>query len=52
MPHFCDECKEEHSEKSDCWRCGACLYKNSKQIPDDEFPLFECLRCNSVTFWD
>ena len=48
----CEECKKEHEAIAFCTHCNACLYKNSKQIPDDRFPLFECKKCGQVNFWD
>lgn len=48
---YCNECKDLHPELARC-ECGACLCKNSKQIPDDDYPLFKCTKCGRVHFWD
>lgn len=49
---MCDECQETHEKIAFCEDCGACLYKNSKQIPNDIYPIFECLKCYARNFWD
>jgi len=49
---MCYECKEEHETIAFCSNCGACLYKNAKQIKDDKYPLFECTKCGCINFWD
>lgn len=48
----CDECNQKHEVIAFCTKCGACLYKHSKQIPDDKYPLFECTKCGQTNFWD
>ena len=36
-----------------CVGCGSCLYAvGFKQVPHGEYPLFECLGCGRVNFWD
>lgn len=52
MKHQCVECNREEVDKAVCEKCGACLYKNSKQIPNEHYPLFECLKCGQTNFWD
>ena len=49
---WCEECKKEHERIAFCEKCGACLYEHSKQVKDDHWPLFECLKCGTVNFWD
>jgi len=49
---FCSECKTDHEKIAFCEKCGACLYKNSRQVKDDLFPLFKCTKCGKVNFWD
>lgn len=48
----CKECNALHVEKAPCSQCGACLYKNAKQIPNQTYPLFKCTKCGKVNFWD
>ena len=48
---YCAECDEMHYDNSFC-ECKACLYKNSKQIPDEMYPFFRCTKCKKVNFWD
>lgn len=48
---YCAECDEMHYGNSFC-ECKSCLYKNSKQIPDEMYPLFRCTKCKKVNFWD
>lgn len=48
---YCPECDEMHYGNSFC-ECHACLYNNSKQIPDPMYPFFRCTKCNKVNFWD
>jgi hypothetical protein len=48
----CLECLKTHETIAFCRVCGACLYFNSKQIPDNNYPLFECTRCDATNFWD
>ena len=47
----CKECGVVHPDPAIC-KCGACLYANAKQIPDDDFPLFQCTKCKEIVFWD
>lgn len=47
----CTECGRSH-EDGYCEKCRACLYKNSKQIPHEIHPFFECTKCHKVNFWD
>jgi hypothetical protein len=49
---YCYQCGENHEMMAFCTNCGECLFENSKQIPDKTYPLFECLNCNQVNFWD
>lgn len=49
---FCDQCVEVHTERVICDKCGACMYKHSKQIPDDNWPIGECLKCGFRFVWD
>lgn len=51
---ICKECKEKHHAPGEgyCTKCKACLYMNGKQIPDDVYPFFECLKCGQTNFWD
>ena len=48
----CADCQTVHCEPARCSKCGACLHKHSKQIPDDMYPLFSCTLCGEVNFWD
>jgi hypothetical protein len=49
----CDESCNKSDPLHVCSHCGACLFKNGfKQIPDEMYPLFECLTCHEVVFWD
>jgi len=48
----CAECKTVHCQPAGCSKCGACLYKNSKQVKDPTYPLFRCTVCQQVNFWD
>lgn len=48
---YCPQCDEMHYDNSFC-ECKACLYKNSKPIPDEMYPFFRCTKCNKVNFWD
>ncbi|MHA2279996.1 MAG: hypothetical protein ACXAC5_03845 [Promethearchaeota archaeon] len=54
MSHsHCKECNKKHPiGEGKCSKCGCCLYKNAKQIPDDMYPLFKCKKCGQVNFWD
>ena len=47
---YCEECKKEHEPNAFCSKCGVCLYNNCKQIKDDKYPLFECLKCGKINF--
>lgn len=49
---YCAECEETHFQNSFCEECESCLYENSRQIPDERFPLFKCTVCEKVNFWD
>ena len=49
--NICPECQREHAEKKVCV-CGACMYKNTKQVPDPVYPIVECKRCGRIHFWD
>lgn len=48
----CPECHAIHMEGTPVCRCGACPYRNFKQVPDNTFPIFECKRCGTRHFWD
>jgi len=48
----CPECQADHAPVSFCEKCHSCLYKNSEQIPDEQFPLHKCTKCGHVNFWD
>lgn len=48
---YCSECNEMHYDNSFC-ECKSCLYKNSKQIIDEMYPLFQCTKCAKINFWD
>lgn len=59
--HVCIECETTHPDPdgSFCLRCGACRYRNSKQVwdrkeePDGpEFCIVECTRCGERHWWD
>jgi hypothetical protein len=55
MNHYCKECEREECEEKVC-KCGACLYKNSKQDIEAAlkhgYPIFICTRCGESHFWD
>jgi len=40
-----------HVENNTCPKCGKCLYAHARQIPDDYYPIFECV-CGERVFWD
>ena len=49
----CTECDYKHNDsQSFCRECGACLYENSIQVKDNQYPLFRCTKCDTVNFWD
>ena len=49
----CEECNHNHYDTTSfCRLCNACLYKNSVQLIDDQYPLFRCTVCHTVNFWD
>jgi hypothetical protein len=49
----CSECDVKHQDlNSFCSNCKACLYKNSEQALDYTYPLFRCLKCKTINFWD
>lgn len=52
MNKHCDECDKEHEIIAFCTTCKVCLYKHSKQVKDELYPFFECLKCGKVNFWD
>lgn len=43
-----------HSDScKDCEGCGLCLFEAGfAQVSDDMYPLFRCLKCGKVNFWD
>jgi len=47
----CIQCKKEHEEIAFCLKCGKCLYRHGKQLPDKEYPFFQC-ECGQINFWD
>jgi hypothetical protein len=48
---YCPECSKEHEQIAFCTNCERCLYKHSKNLNDNEYPLFQC-ECGQVNFWD
>jgi hypothetical protein len=49
----CLSCNRVHPDDGGrCRNCDSCLYVHSKQIQDDVYPFFRCLKCGTTNFWD